>query len=108
MFRRTVLQRFEGPDAILSGPHKSVQDVAFHKLRVASKPHNIASLIDCCRRIPPRGWSIWVNVRDDAILPEHGMLGGMSSNGLVADTGDAHDLPVIIDRRCSSRAVAAD
>ena len=36
------------------------------------------------------------------------MLGCMSSYGLVADTGDAHDLAIVIDRRRSSRAVAGD
>src|ERR1051325_5408641 len=36
------------------------------------------------------------------------MFGGTSSNSLIADTGDTYDLAVIIDRRCSSRAVASD
>ena len=37
-----------------------------------------------------------------AVFPKHGMLGGMSSNGLIANTGNAHDLTIIVDRRGSS------
>src|SRR5262252_8925908 len=36
------------------------------------------------------------------------MLGGISSNGLVTDTRDAHDLTIIIDRRGGPRGVAGD
>jgi hypothetical protein len=78
-----------------------VYDVAFNKRGVAGKPDYIASLIDCCRRIPPRGWRIWINISHSAIFPKHGVLGRMPSNGLVADAGDAHDLTIIIDRRRS-------
>src|SRR6266513_3421108 len=95
-------------DAILPGPHESVYNVAFNKRGVAGKPDYIASLIDCCRRIPPRGWRIWINIRHGAIFPKHGMLGSVSSNSLVADAGNAHDLTIIIDCRRSSRAVAGD
>src|SRR5881397_3369521 len=47
---------------------------------------------------PPAPWWIWINIRHGAIFPKHGVLGRMSSNGLVADTGDAHDLTIVIDR----------
>jgi hypothetical protein len=79
-----------------------VYDVAFNKRWVASKPNDIASLIDRRRGIPPPGWRIRINIPHSAIFPKHGVLGRMSSNGLVADTGDAHDLTLIIDRRGSS------
>ena len=36
------------------------------------------------------------------------MLGGMSSNGLVADARNAHDLTIVIDRRGGSGSVAGD
>src|SRR5207249_2220102 len=65
-------------------------------------------LIDCRRRIPPRGWRIWINIRHGAIFPKHGVLGRTSSNGLVADTGDAHDLTIVIDRGGGSGSVAGD
>src|SRR4029453_3142758 len=96
-------QRFEISNALFPGPHESVQDVAFDKRGVAGKPDYIASLIDCRRRIPPRGWRIWINIRHGAIFPKDGMLGRASSNCLVADTGDAHDLTTIIDRRRRDR-----
>ncbi len=51
----SVWQRFELSDAIFPGPHESMHNVAFDKRRVASKPDDIASLIDRRRRIPPRG-----------------------------------------------------
>src|SRR5437773_10101886 len=102
MFWCTSRQGFELSDAIFPGPHESVYDVAFNKRGVADKPDYIASLIDCRRRIPPRGWRIWINVRHGAILPKHGMLGRMSSNSLVADTRDAYDLTIIVDGRRSS------
>ena len=69
---------------------------------VAGKPDDIAVLIDCRRRIPPRSWRIWINIRHGAVFPKHGVLGGMSSNGLVADARDAHDLTIIVDRRGGS------
>src|SRR4029453_14122550 len=92
-------QRFEISNALFPGPHESVQDVAFNKRGVAGKTDYIASLIDCRRRIPPRGWRVRINIRYGAIFPNHGLLCLMSSNGLVADTGDAYDLAIIIDRR---------
>ena len=42
------------------------------------------------------------NISHAAIFPKHGMLGRMSSNGLVADARNAHDLSIVIDRRRSS------
>src|SRR5437660_7603974 len=108
MWWRASRQRFELPDAIFFGPHERVYDVAFNKRRVAGKPDDIASLIDCRRRIPPRGWRIWINIGRGAIFPKNGMLGRMSFNGMVADTGDAHDLAVIIDRIRRSSVVAGD
>jgi hypothetical protein len=85
-----------------------VYDVAFNKRWVASKPNDIASLIDRRRRIPPRGWRIRINIRHSAIFPKHGMLGCVPSDGLVADTGYAHDPTNIIDRGRSSGAVTGD
>src|SRR6266581_5362221 len=102
MWWRVMRQRFELPNAIFPGPHEGVYDVALNKRRVACKPDNIASLIDRRRRIPPRGWRIWINISHSAIFPKHGVFCRMSSNGLVADAGDAHDLTIIADRRGGS------
>ena len=101
-------QRFQLSNAIVPGPHECVQDVAFNKRRVAGEPDDIASLIDCCGRVPPWGWSIRINISHGAIFPEHSVSGRMSSNGLVANSGDAHDLTVIIERCGSPRAVSGD
>src|SRR5439155_23536298 len=106
MWWRASRQRFELPDAIFFGPHERVYDVAFNKRWVAGKPNDIASLIDSRRRIPPRGWRIRINIRRSPIFPKHGMLGCVPSNGLVTDTGDAHNLTNIIDRGRGSGAVA--
>ena len=76
--------------------------VAFNKRGVAGKPDHIASLIDRRRRVPPLGWRISINISHAAVFPKHGVLGRMSSNGLVADARNAHDLTVIIDRRGGS------
>src|SRR6266566_6093314 len=102
MLRCASFQRLQGSDAVLPSPHESVYDVAFNKRRVAGEPDHITSLVDCRRRIPPRSWRIWIYIRHGAIFPKHGMLGRMSSNGLVADAGDAHDLAIVIDRRRGS------
>src|SRR5205823_11893344 len=75
---------------------------------VAGKSHDIAVLIDCRRRIPPRSWRIWINIRHGAIVPKHRVLCGMSSNGLVADARNAHDLIIIVDRCGGSGRVARD
>src|SRR6266699_6036384 len=108
MFRDTSSQRFVSFDAVVLSADISVSYFALNKGGLVGKSHDIAVLIDCRRRIPPRGWRIWINIHHGAIFPKHGMLGRMSSNGLVADTGDADDLTIIIDRRRSSRAVAGD
>ena len=89
------------PDAIVPCPHESVYDVAFNKCRVASEPDDIASLIDCRRRVPPLSAKI-PEINHPAVFPEHGVLGRVSSNGLVADTRNADDLTIIIDRRGGS------
>src|SRR5205809_7786145 len=102
MWWRASRQRFQLPDAIFFGPHECVYDVAFDKRGVAGKPDYIASLIDRRRRIPPRGWRIWKNISHSAVFPKDGMPGRMSSHGLIADTGDAHDLTIIVDRRGGS------
>src|SRR5947199_4337427 len=97
MWWRASRQRFELPDAIFFGPHERVYDVAFNKRRVAGKPDDIASLIDCRRRVPPLCAEI-AAVSHHAICPEHGVLRCMSSNGLVADAGNAHNLTIIVNR----------
>src|SRR5882762_7929980 len=107
MFRYTSRQREKRPDTIVPGPHKSVQYVAFNKARVAGKPDNIASLIDCRRRVPPLSSKV-TDVGHPAVFPKHGMLGRMSSNRLVADARNAHDLTKIIDRRGGAGSVAGD
>src|SRR5207248_10713520 len=65
-----------------------------------------ASLIDRRWRIPPRGWRIWINISHSAVFPKHGVIGRTSSNSLVADTRDAHDFTIIVDRRGGARGVA--
>ena len=82
--------------------------VAVNKGGIAGKPDDIAALIDRRWRIPPRGWRIWINIRHGAIFPKHGVFRSVSSNGLVADTRNAHDLTIIIDRRGGSGCVASD
>src|SRR5437870_10690914 len=99
------LQRFEMSDAVLLGPHESVQDVAFHKCGIAGKPNDIAALIDRRRRVPPLRAKV-ANVSHATVFPKHRVPGRMSSNRLIADAGNAHDLTVIIDRRSGSRSVA--
>ena len=88
-------------DPVIPRPHESVYDVAFNKGGVASKPDDIASLIDCRRRVPPLSSKV-SDVNHAAIFPKHGMPGGMSSNGLIADARNAHDLTIVIDRRGGS------
>src|SRR2546421_12364799 len=97
MLRDTSPQRFESFDAVVLRPDKSVQWVAFNKGGVAGKPDDIAVLIDCRRRVPPLSPKV-ANVSYPAVFPKHGMLGGMSSNGLVAEARNAHDLTIVIDR----------
>src|SRR5437660_6298070 len=62
-------------------------------------------LIDCRWSIPPGSWE-GAKISDLTVSPKHGVLGGMSSNGLVADAGNAHDLTIVIDRRGGSGSVA--
>src|SRR4029453_12416415 len=72
---------------------------------VARKSHDIASLIDRRRRVPPLSSKV-ADVSYCTIFPKHGILGRLSSLGLVADARNAHDLTIIIDRRGGSIAVA--
>src|SRR5439155_22208091 len=99
--------RVQGSEAVLLSLHDSVYDVAFNKCRVAGKPDDIAVLIDCRWSIPPGSWE-GAKISDLAVFPKHGVLGGMSSNGLVADARNAHDLTIVIDRRGGSGSVARD
>src|SRR5438132_14258530 len=101
MFWRASRQRFQLSDAILPGPHESMQDVAFNKRWVAIKPDNITALIDCCRRIPPLSSEV-PEVNHSTVFPKHGVPGCVSSNGLITDARNSHDLTIIIDRRGGS------
>src|SRR5437868_11502476 len=101
MFRYMSRQREERSDAIVLSPDKSVQYIAFNKGGVTGKTDNIALLIDCRRRVPPLSPKV-ADVSHAVIFPKHGMLGRMSSNGLVADARNAYDLTIIIDRRGGS------
>src|SRR5713101_9607190 len=101
MLRCASFQRLQGSEAILPGPHESVYDVAFNKCRVAGKPDDIAVLIDCRWSIPPGSWE-GAKISDPTVFPKHGMLGRMSSDRLVANARNAHDLTIVIDRRGSS------
>src|SRR6266480_4254796 len=107
MLRDTSPQRFESFDAVVLSPDKSVQWVAFNKGGVTVKPDDIAVLIDCRRRVPPIGSKV-ADVSHPAVFPKHGVPGCMSSNGLVADARNAHDLTIVIDRRGGSGSVAGD
>jgi hypothetical protein len=88
-------------DPVFPGPHECVKDIAFNKRRVASESDNIASLIDCRRRVPPLSTKV-PEINHVAVFPEHGVLGRMSPNCLIADAGNTHNLTIIIDRRGSS------
>src|SRR6266699_7157730 len=107
MLRDASPQRFESFDAVVLRPDKSVQWVALNKGGVAGKSDDIAVLIDCRRRVPPLSSKV-PKVSHSAVFPKHGMLGGVSSNGLVADARNAHDLTIVIDRCGGSGSVAGD
>src|SRR5438552_2594631 len=107
MLRDTSPQRFESFDAVVLSPDKSVEWGAFSKSGIAGEPDDIAVLIDRRRRVPPLSAKI-ADVSHPAVFPKHGVLGGMSSNGLVADARNAHDLTIVIDRRGGSGSVAGD
>src|SRR5437870_11865640 len=64
-------------------------------------------LIDCRWSIPPGSWE-GAKISDPTVFPKHGMLGRMSSDGLVANARNAHDLTIVIDRRGGSGSVAGD
>src|SRR5438876_2311781 len=100
-------QRAERLNPTAPGPDKTVQYVAFRKGGVAGKPNNVSSLIDCCRRVPPLSAKV-ADVGCAAFFPKHRMLGGMSSNGLVADARNAHGLTLVINRSGGPRRVAGD
>src|SRR5438132_5935928 len=67
----------------------------------------MAVLIDCRWSIPPRSWE-GAKISDLTVFPKHGVLGRMSSDGLVADARNAHDLTIVIDRCGGSGSVAGD
>src|SRR5438128_7890346 len=64
-------------------------------------------LIDGRWSIPPGSWE-GAKISDLAVFPKHRVLGRMSSNGLVADARNAHDLTIVIDRGGGSGGVAGD
>src|SRR6267143_2969255 len=47
-------------------------------------------------------------ISDPTVFPKHGMLGRTSSDGLVANARNTHDLTIVIDRRGGSGSVARD
>src|SRR5438552_13204039 len=107
MLRDTSPQRFESFDAVVLSPDKSVEWGAFSKSGIAGEPDDIAVLIDCRRRVPPLSSKV-ADVSHPAVFPKHGVLGRMSSNGLVADARNAHDLTIVIDRGGGAGSVAGD
>src|SRR5438876_7316531 len=107
MLRYTPPQRFESFDAVVLSPDKSVQYVALNKSGVAGEPNDIAVLIDRRRGVPPLSPKV-ANVSHSTVFPKHRVLGRMSSNGLIADTRNAHDLTIVIDRRGGAGGVAGD
>jgi hypothetical protein len=64
-------------------------------------------LIDCRWSIPPGSWEV-AKISDPTVFPKHGMLGRMSSDGLVANARNADNLTIVIDRGGSSGSVARD
>src|SRR2546422_8169028 len=97
-------QLAEWPKTIALGPDKSVQKVTVRIARGAGKPDDIASLIDCRRRIPELSPEV-ADVGHLAVFPKHSVPGSMSSYRLVADARNAHGLTPVIDRRGGSGSV---
>ena len=77
------------------------------RTRIAGETDDIATFIDCRRRVPPLSAEI-SKVGHSAVFPKHGVLRGVSSNGLIADSGNADDLTIFIDCRRSSGGIAGD
>src|SRR5262245_4832867 len=99
-------QRVERVDTILSGPHKSAEQVAVKIAGIgACKTDNVAMLIDGHRRVPKSDSKV-ADVNHLAIIPEHRVLGGISPNRLVADARHAYDLSPVIDRGGGPAGVA--
>src|SRR5262245_17816263 len=99
-------QRVERVDTILSGPHKSAEQVAVKISGIgACKTDYVALLIDGHRRVPKSNPKV-TDVNHLAIIPEHRVLGGISPNRLVADARNAYDLSPVIDRGGGPTGVA--
>src|SRR5438093_121977 len=100
-------QLAEWPKTVALSPDKSVQDVAIRIAGGAGKPGDIASLINCGRRVPELSPEV-ADVGHLAVFPNYGVPGSMSSNRLVADARNAHGLTPVIDSGGGSGSVAGD
>src|SRR5215475_1789006 len=101
-------ERAEILDTIAFSPAESMESrVIGVGARHTGKPDDIAFLIDRRGRIPMVGADV-AEVDHIAFVPKHRMTGGMSSNRLVADTGNSDDLTSVIDRRGGAGGVAGE
>ena len=100
-------KKTERLDSIFDCPDESLQEVAIWVVRRTGETDNVALLIDRRGRIPIKSAKV-AKVSHAAVFPKHGVRRGVSSNSLVADTRDAHNLTIIVDCRGSSGRIAGE
>src|SRR4029434_2383282 len=88
-------------------PEEGMQEITFRKCGITSKPGHDALFIDGRGRVPEACPEI-ADVGHPAVLPNHGVNGGISSHCLIANARDTDGLPVIINRRSRSGSVTGD
>jgi len=98
-------KRWKTFHSFASGPDESLQNIAFHVAGRSGKTDDIAAMIDVGRRVPIFGSQI-PKAGDCASVPKNGVAGGSASDCLVAVSGDADNLPAVIDCRRRSRRIA--
>ena len=91
----------------LRRPDECLEKVAIRIVRRTGEANNVAALIDVRRRVPPRRAEI-AKIDNFAVVPKKRVLGGVSSNGLIANSGNADGLTLFVNRSGGAGRVAGE
>jgi hypothetical protein len=101
-------ERAEILDTIVFSPAESMESrVIGVGVTHTGKPDDIALFIDRRGRDPMVGANV-AEVNHPALFPKHRVTRSISSNRLIADTGNSDDLTSVIDRRGGAGGIAGD
>src|SRR6202043_3233725 len=100
-------EKGEGLNSIFGRPDECLEEVAVGVIRRTGKAHNIAALINIRRRIPKRRAEI-AKIDNFAIVPTQRVFRRVSADGLIANSGNADGLTLLVNRGRSTGSIAGE